>query len=125
MYLIIKIILHISDNKLYDYYHSGFVWAECKQLWDEGLKAYIRQWWNWLDFIMLSLYLCTISLRLVAYIHSRDPDTYGPVVMPRVGWPEADPTLVSEGVFAIANVFSFARIIYLFQVFLSDDISNH
>jgi hypothetical protein len=36
--------------------------------------------------------------------------------MPRTDWPEADPTLVSEGVFAIANVFSFARIIFLFQV---------
>jgi hypothetical protein len=47
---------------------SGFVWAECKQLWDEGLKAYIRQWWNWLDFMMLSLYLATFALRIVAYV---------------------------------------------------------
>jgi len=93
----------------------GFVWAECKQLWEEGLQAYVRQWWNWLDFIMLSLYLCTISLRLVAYVHSKYPDTYGPNLTPRTKWPDADPTLVSEGVFAIANVFSFARIIYLFQ----------
>jgi len=84
-------------------------------LWDEGLKAYVRQWWNWLDFIMLSLYLCTIALRLVAYVHSRYPSKYGASTMPRTQWPEADPTLVSEGVFAIANVFSFARIIYLFQ----------
>ncbi len=35
--------------------------------------------------------------------------------MPRVLWPEGDPTIISEGVFAVANVFSFARIIYLFQ----------
>ncbi|KAF4524917.1 hypothetical protein B566_EDAN013666, partial [Ephemera danica] len=63
---------------------SGMVWSECKQLWEEGLKAYVRQWWNWLDFIMLQ-------------------------------WPNNDPTLIAEGVFAVANVFSFARIIYLFQ----------
>jgi len=94
---------------------TGFVWSECKQLWEEGLKAYIRQWWNWLDFIMLSLYLCTFSLRLVAFFHSLDTDHYGPHTMPRSRWPEDDPTIVSEGVFAIANVFSFARIIYLFQ----------
>ena len=94
---------------------SGFVWSECKQLWEEGLKAYIRQWWNWLDFIMLSLYLCTFSLRLVAFFHSLDTDRYGPHTMPRSRWPEDDPTIVSEGVFAIANVFSFARIIFLFQ----------
>jgi len=94
---------------------AGFVWSECKQLWEEGLKAYIRQWWNWLDFIMLSLYLCTFSLRLVAFFHSLDTDRYGPHTMPRSRWPEDDPTIVSEGVFAIANVFSFARIIFLFQ----------
>jgi hypothetical protein len=96
-------------------YRLGFIWAECKQLWDEGLKAYTRQWWNWLDFIMLSLYLCTFSLRLVAFIQSQDHQ-YGPNIIPRRVWPENDPTLISEGVFAIANVFSFARIIYLFQV---------
>lgn len=94
---------------------TGFVWSECKQLWEEGLKAYIRQWWNWLDFIMLSLYLCTFSLRLVAYFHSLNTERYGPNALPRTCWPPDDPTLVSEGVFAIANVFSFARIIYLFQ----------
>ncbi|ESO12412.1 hypothetical protein HELRODRAFT_63393 [Helobdella robusta] len=96
-------------------YVMGFVWGECKQLWDEGLKAYLRQWWNWLDFIMLSLYLCTLSLRLIAYFHSQHPDIYGLSLAPRNQWPETDPTFVSEGVFAIANVFSFARIIYLFQ----------
>ena len=79
------------------------------------MKAYVRQWWNWLDFIMLSLYLCTFSLRLVAYMQSHNPE-YGPNIIPRRAWPENDPTLISEGVFAIANVFSFARIIYLFQV---------
>ena len=94
---------------------AGFIWGECKQLWEEGLKAYIRQWWNWLDFIMLSLYLCTFSLRTVAYFQSYDEESYGQSRMPRTMWPDTDPTLISEGVFAIANVFSFARIIYLFQ----------
>ncbi|GFS15873.1 transient-receptor-potential-like protein [Elysia marginata] len=35
--------------------------------------------------------------------------------MLREDWPQSDPTIISEGLFAIANVFSFARIIYLFQ----------
>ncbi|KAF8791422.1 Transient-receptor-potential-like protein like [Argiope bruennichi] len=93
---------------------TGMVWAECKQLWEEGLKAYVRQWWNWLDFIMLSFYLATFSLKAVAFfqIHS---DLYGSRVMERHHWPDNDPTLIAEGVFAVANVFSFARIIYLFQ----------
>jgi hypothetical protein len=94
---------------------AGFIWGECKQVWDEGLKAYVRQWWNWLDFIMLSLYLCTFSLRLVAFAHSQNEKVFGSNYMDRVDWPDADPTLISEGVFAVANVFSFARIIFLFQ----------
>ncbi|XP_063590121.1 transient-receptor-potential-like protein [Penaeus indicus] len=93
---------------------TGMVWAECKQLWEEGLTAYIRQWWNWLDFIMLSLYLCTFSLRAVAFVQITT-NKYGPREVPRSQWPTNDPTLIAEGVFAVANVFSFARIIYLFQ----------
>ncbi|XP_070554378.1 transient-receptor-potential-like protein isoform X2 [Ptychodera flava] len=95
----------------------GFIWGECKQLWEEGLKAYIRQWWNWLDFIMLSLYLCTISLRFAAW-WLRGSGKYPELQnseQQRINWPVDDPTLISEGVFAVANVFSFFRIIYLFQ----------
>ena len=52
------------------------VWAECKQLWDEGLTGYVRQWWNWLDFVMLSIYICSFSLRAVAYFQIRS-GSYG------------------------------------------------
>ena len=93
----------------------GFVWAECKQLWEEGLKAYVRQWWNWLDFLMLSLYLTCFTLRFVAYFQI-ESGKYGPRSLERSQWPVLDPTIVSEGLFAVANVFSFARIIFLFQV---------
>ncbi|VDI33840.1 transient receptor potential cation channel subfamily C member 4 [Mytilus galloprovincialis] len=92
----------------------GFVWAECKQLWEEGLKAYIRQWWNLMDFIMLSLYLATFSLRFVAYMQI-ESNQFGQRQIPRKDWPTMDPTLIAEGLFAIANAFSFSRIIYLFQ----------
>ncbi|XP_013791075.2 transient-receptor-potential-like protein [Limulus polyphemus] len=93
---------------------TGMVWSECKQLWEEGIKAYVRQWWNWLDFIMLSLYLATFSLKAVAFFQIQS-DRYGPRVLERTRWPNNDPTLIAEGVFAVANVFSFARVIYLFQ----------
>ena len=93
---------------------AGFIWAECKQLWEEGLKAYVRQWWNFLDFMMLSLYLATFALRFVAYLQI-ESGKYGPKEMSRKDWPKNEPTLISEGLFAVANVFSFSRIIYLFQ----------
>ena len=93
---------------------TGMVWGECKQLWEEGLKAYIRQWWNWLDFIMLSLYLCTFALRVGAMLE-KERNEKDPPGFKREQWDSSDPTLLAEGLFAVANVFSFARIIYLFQ----------
>uniref|UniRef100_A0A5K4FFE2 ANK_REP_REGION domain-containing protein n=1 Tax=Schistosoma mansoni TaxID=6183 RepID=A0A5K4FFE2_SCHMA len=93
----------------------GFVWSEMKQIWEEGLKAYVRQWWNWLDFLMLGLYLTTVALRVVAVI-LRKTNQYGTEPLPRNQWPETDPTLLSEALFSIAHIFSFARIIFLFQI---------
>ena len=45
----------------------GFIWSEIKQLWDVGLREYIRDVWNVVDFITNALYVATIALRLVAY----------------------------------------------------------
>ncbi|CAH8827848.1 unnamed protein product [Trichobilharzia szidati] len=93
----------------------GFVWSEMKQIWEEGLKAYVRQWWNWLDFLMLGLYLTTVALRVVAVL-LRKTNQYGTESLPRNQWPPTDPTLLSEALFSIAHIFSFARIIFLFQI---------
>lgn len=46
---------------------TGFVWAEIKQMWDGGFQDYVHDWWNLMDFVMNSLYLATISLKIVAH----------------------------------------------------------
>ena len=43
------------------------IWSEIKQLWDVGLKEYVSDLWNVVDFITNSLYVATIGLRLRAY----------------------------------------------------------
>ncbi|KAI9524354.1 hypothetical protein NQZ68_018037 [Dissostichus eleginoides] len=48
----------------------GFIWAEIKEMWDGGFTEYIHDWWNLMDFAMNSLYLATISLKIVAYVKS-------------------------------------------------------
>ncbi|NWZ31436.1 TRPC4 protein, partial [Asarcornis scutulata] len=48
----------------------GFIWGEIKQMWDGGLQDYIHDWWNLMDFVMNSLYLATISLKIVAFSKS-------------------------------------------------------
>ena len=48
-------------------YSVGLVWAECKQLYDEGIKSYVQDMWNTLDFMTNSLYMSTFTLKFVAY----------------------------------------------------------
>ncbi|XP_076876245.1 short transient receptor potential channel 4a [Brachyhypopomus gauderio] len=85
----------------------GFIWAEIKQMWDGGFQDYIHDWWNLMDFVMNSLYLATISLKIVAFTkYSGDK--------PRKEWEMWHPTLVAEALFAIANIFSSLRLISLF-----------
>nr|XP_006628285.1 PREDICTED: short transient receptor potential channel 4 [Lepisosteus oculatus] len=85
----------------------GFIWTEIKQMWDGGLQDYIHDWWNLMDFVMNSLYLATISLKIVAYVKYSDCKS-------RQQWEMWHPTLVAEAVFAIANIFSSLRLISLF-----------
>ncbi|XP_076833136.1 short transient receptor potential channel 4b [Brachyhypopomus gauderio] len=85
----------------------GFVWMEIKQMWDGGFQNYIHDWWNLMDFVMNSLYLATISLKMVAYFKYRESK-------PRASWEMWHPKLVAEAVFAIANIFSSLRLISLF-----------
>ncbi|KAL4647755.1 short transient receptor potential channel 4-like [Arapaima gigas] len=85
----------------------GFVWTEIKQMWNDGLQDYIHDWWNLMDFVMNSLYLATVALRIVAYFKYRDKKC-------RNDWEMWHPTLVAEALFAIANIFSSLRLISLF-----------
>ncbi|XP_054649216.1 short transient receptor potential channel 4-like [Dunckerocampus dactyliophorus] len=85
----------------------GFIWTEIKQMWDSGFQDYIDDWWNIMDFIMNSLYLATISLKIVAYAKYSGHK-------PRGSWEMWHPTLIAESLFAIANIFSSLRLICLF-----------
>ncbi|KAG9338932.1 hypothetical protein JZ751_024322 [Albula glossodonta] len=85
----------------------GFIWAEIKEMWDGGFTEYVHDWWNLMDFAMNSLYLATISLKIVAYLKYNSS-------RPREEWEMWHPTLIAEGLFAIANIFSSLRLISLF-----------
>ncbi|XP_053151498.1 short transient receptor potential channel 4 isoform X4 [Hemicordylus capensis] len=76
-------------------------------MWDGGLQDYIHDWWNLMDFVMNSLYLATISLKIVAFSKYSG-------LLPRPSWDMWHPTLVAEALFAIANIFSSLRLISLF-----------
>ncbi|XP_023336908.1 transient receptor potential-gamma protein [Eurytemora carolleeae] len=77
---------------------AGLIWSEIKQLWDVGMREYISDMWNVVDFITNSLYVATIALRLVAYYDVQTELALGvdTLELPREQWDAWDPTLISE-----------------------------
>lgn len=97
---------------------GGLIWSEIKQLWDVGLREYVNDMWNVIDFVTNSLYVATIALRLVAYYKVQEELRAGSnsAHLPREHWDTWDPMLISEGLFAAANIFSNLKLVYIFSV---------
>jgi transient receptor potential cation channel subfamily C len=94
------------------------VWSEIKQLYNEGLIEYLHDWWNLLDFITNTLYITTIVLKFISYVivereKAAELDSYK---LTRENWDPWDPTLISEGIFACANIFSSLKLVYIFTI---------
>uniref|UniRef100_A0A8C5MUN2 Transient receptor ion channel domain-containing protein n=1 Tax=Leptobrachium leishanense TaxID=445787 RepID=A0A8C5MUN2_9ANUR len=85
----------------------GLIWREVKEMRNEGLNAYVHNWWNLMDFAINSLFLATMSLKGVAYVKYNG-------TRPRAEWEMFHPTLVAEALFATSHVLSSLRLISLF-----------
>jgi len=99
-------------------YVFGFVWEEITEIRKDGFKKYLRNMWNLLDVLRDMLYLSTMFLRVFAYIQqyqeiSVDPQT---AYIPREEWDGFDPQLISEGLFAAANVLSALKLVHIFSI---------
>ncbi|XP_033743329.1 LOW QUALITY PROTEIN: transient receptor potential-gamma protein-like [Pecten maximus] len=99
-------------------YVAGLVWAEVKQLWDEGAHEYVHDMWNILDFVTNSLYIATLTLRVIAYLQVQQEKLEGKesANLQRKDWNAYDPNLIAEALFAAANIFSSLKLIYMFTV---------
>ncbi|XP_045534046.1 transient receptor potential-gamma protein [Papilio machaon] len=96
---------------------SGLIWSEVKQLWDMGLREYVHDMWNVIDFVTNSLYVATIALRVVSYFQvRREMARELQWNQPREKWDAWDPMLLSEGLFSAANIFSSLKLVYIFSV---------
>ncbi|KAJ0179620.1 hypothetical protein K1T71_005332 [Dendrolimus kikuchii] len=96
---------------------SGLIWSEVKQLWDMGLREYVHDMWNVIDFVTNSLYVATVALRIVSHFQVRREMAQGlQWNQPREKWDAWDPMLLSEGLFSAANIFSSLKLVYIFSV---------
>uniref|UniRef100_A0A182RLY7 ANK_REP_REGION domain-containing protein n=1 Tax=Anopheles funestus TaxID=62324 RepID=A0A182RLY7_ANOFN len=99
-------------------YVMGFIWEETQEIFIEGIRSYLRNMWNFIDFSRNFLYCCVALLRIIAYIQqtsqiSADPST---AYIAREHWDDFDPQLIAEGLFAAANIFSALKLVHLFSI---------
>ncbi len=95
-------------------YISSFIWDILKTIYFYGNKAFSRDWWLFYDIMMNLCFLISFMAALVsAIIMATKDDAFRN--QPRTQWPWNDPTLVSEGFYAIGVVFAFFRILFFFK----------
>ena len=85
-------------------YVLGFIWEETREIYSEGIRNYLRNLWNFIDFTRNSIYCFTFLLRAIAYIQqtnqiNKDPNT---AYIPREKWDDFDPQLIVNILLKIA-----------------------
>uniref|UniRef100_A0A452STB4 Short transient receptor potential channel 2 n=1 Tax=Ursus americanus TaxID=9643 RepID=A0A452STB4_URSAM len=111
----------VWETSLHMVWVTGFLWFECKEVWIEGLRSYLLDWWNFLDMVILSLYLAAFALRLLlaglAHVHCRDAPSGAAchyfTTAERSEWHTEDPQFLAEVLFAVTSMLSFTRLAYI------------
>ncbi|XP_036760123.2 protein XNDC1N isoform X2 [Manis pentadactyla] len=111
----------VWETSLHMVWVTGFLWFECKEVWIEGVRSYLLDWWNFLDMVILSLYLAAFALRLLlaglAHAHCQDaPDgaaCHYFTTADRSEWRTEDPQFLAEVLFAVTSMLSFTRLAYI------------
>ncbi|KAG8522884.1 Short transient receptor potential channel 2, partial [Galemys pyrenaicus] len=111
----------IWETSLHMVWVTGFLWFECKEVWIEGLRSYLLDWWNFLDVVILSLYLASFALRLLlaglAHMHCQGAPNGAHchyfTTAERSEWHTEDPQFLAEVLFAVTSMLSFTRLAYI------------
>lgn len=90
----------------------SLLWAEIKQVRTLGINYYKEDMWNTLDSVASGFYIGAIILRVVSYCQTDAESSE----IAREHWHAYDPTLLSEGLFAAATIFSALKLVYIFSV---------
>lgn len=86
---------------------TGFILEETQEIFVEGIKSYLRNLWNFIDFTRNVLYTAVFILRVASYLHQSAEIRNDPTkaYIRREEWNAFDPQLIAEGLFAAANIF--------------------
>uniref|UniRef100_A0A8D2LH84 Transient receptor ion channel domain-containing protein n=1 Tax=Varanus komodoensis TaxID=61221 RepID=A0A8D2LH84_VARKO len=109
------------ETSLHMIWVAGFFWFECKEVWIEGLRSYLLDWWNFLDIVILSMYLASFVLRVLIFIKgtsclesgSSSLECHYYTQAERDEWRTEDPQFMAEVLFAVTSMLSFTRLAYI------------
>jgi hypothetical protein len=78
------------------YYCVGLLWTECKSLYNSGMRVYLLDSYNWIDFIVLSVYLSSYVLRFIVDYRIKLADLHysGTARALHHGPPWSEPTVI-------------------------------
>lgn len=59
-----------------DFFPTGKIWEECKDIWSQDIREYISEPWNLLDFSILTIFMTSFIARLMAFWHAYSAQCY-------------------------------------------------
>ncbi|XP_047370932.1 short transient receptor potential channel 5-like [Vespa velutina] len=94
-------------------YVISYLWSIIRLCIMLGPRRFFRAPWNWYESCMIFLFLLTFMCWIDAAIDVR---INGQCDLERKYWHKYDPTLIAEGVYCLATIMAFFRLMFLCQL---------
>ncbi|XP_026323633.1 short transient receptor potential channel 4-like isoform X1 [Hyposmocoma kahamanoa] len=94
-------------------YICGYTWSAIRMCLMQGPRRYFCEMWNWAEILMISLFGFTFLFWVLAALDVAINDEEH---LERKYWNQYDPTLVAEGTFCLATIFSYFRLMMFCQL---------
>ncbi|KOX80705.1 Short transient receptor potential channel 5 [Melipona quadrifasciata] len=94
-------------------YVMSFCWALFRICIIHGPKRFFAGPWYWFEMIMIFLFILTFLYWITAALDVR---INGQLELERKYWNRYDPTLIAEGIYCLATIMAFLKLLYICQL---------
>ncbi|XP_078032808.1 short transient receptor potential channel 4 [Augochlora pura] len=90
-------------------YILSYTWAAIRLCLIHGPRRFFSKYWYWFETMMLFLFVLTFLYWITAAI---DVHRNGQLELERKYWNKFDPTLIAEGIFCLATIMAYLKLLY-------------
>ncbi|CAK9824240.1 Transient-receptor-potential-like protein [Anthophora retusa] len=94
-------------------YITSYTWGLIRLCIIHGPKRFFVGPWYWFEMIMIFLFILTFLYWITAAVDVR---INGQLELERKYWNQYDPTLIAEGIFCLATIMAFLKLLYICQL---------